>query len=141
MVPQDTVLFNDNVMYNIRYGRSSATDSEVMEAAAVAHIHDSIVNKFKKGYDTKVGECSKRIAERTGLSVWCIPWLCIRSVWWCQLADGCVQMQQSCTWGVFKMHHHMLRQWFSSGSHTPIVSVTVSIRDLCDVSQAVCHSR
>ena len=54
---QDTVLFNDTVLHNIRYGRTSATDAEVQDAARVAHIHDSIATKFKKGYHTKVGEC------------------------------------------------------------------------------------
>lgn len=54
---QDTVLFNDTVLHNIRYGRTSATDAEVQDAARVAHIHDSIATKFKKGYNTKVGEC------------------------------------------------------------------------------------
>jgi ABC-type multidrug transport system fused ATPase/permease subunit len=43
-------------MHNIRYGCVEATDEEVVEAAKVAHIHDSISNKFKKGYKTKVGE-------------------------------------------------------------------------------------
>ncbi|GAX77428.1 hypothetical protein CEUSTIGMA_g4873.t1 [Chlamydomonas eustigma] len=62
VVPQDTVLFNDTVMHNIRYGRVEATDEEVVEAAKVAHIHDSIANKFKKGYRTKVGERGLRLS-------------------------------------------------------------------------------
>src|SRR5215471_7422156 len=55
MVPQDTVLFNDTVRYNIRYGRWDATDSEVEEAAAHAQI-DAFIRASPKGYDTEVGE-------------------------------------------------------------------------------------
>ncbi|XP_056157121.1 ATP-binding cassette sub-family B member 6 [Lampris incognitus] len=55
VVPQDTVLFNDNIRDNIRYGRISATDQEVEEAATAADIHDKIV-AFPEGYDTQVGE-------------------------------------------------------------------------------------
>ncbi|XP_066544680.1 ATP-binding cassette sub-family B member 6 isoform X2 [Amia ocellicauda] len=55
VVPQDTVLFNDNIRDNIRYGRVSATDEEVEEAAQTSDIHDSILG-FPEGYDTQVGE-------------------------------------------------------------------------------------
>jgi ATP-binding cassette subfamily B protein len=55
MVPQDTVLFNDTVRYNIRYGRWDATDAEVEEAAAHAQI-DAFIRTSPKGYDTEVGE-------------------------------------------------------------------------------------
>jgi ATP-binding cassette subfamily B protein len=55
IVPQDTVLFNDTVLYNIRYGRTDATDAEVMEAARAAHIHDFIESLPAK-YQTMVGE-------------------------------------------------------------------------------------
>jgi ABC-type transport system involved in Fe-S cluster assembly fused permease/ATPase subunit len=55
MVPQDTVLFNDTVRYNIRYGRWDATDAEVEEAAAHAQI-DAFIRSAPKGYDTEVGE-------------------------------------------------------------------------------------
>ena len=55
MVPQDTVLFNDTVRYNIRYGRWDATDAEVEEAAAHAQI-DTFIRSSPKGYDTEVGE-------------------------------------------------------------------------------------
>jgi ATP-binding cassette, subfamily B (MDR/TAP), member 7 len=54
-VPQDTVLFNDTIFYNINYGRLDATKDEVLEAARVSQIHDSI-QKFPKGYETRVGE-------------------------------------------------------------------------------------
>jgi ABC-type transport system involved in Fe-S cluster assembly fused permease/ATPase subunit len=55
MVPQDTVLFNDTVRYNIRYGRWDATDAEVEEAAAHAQI-DAFIRAAPKGYETEVGE-------------------------------------------------------------------------------------
>jgi ATP-binding cassette, subfamily B, heavy metal transporter len=55
IVPQDTVLFNDTVQYNIAYGRAGATLAEVQEAARAAHIHDFIAGT-PKGYDTMVGE-------------------------------------------------------------------------------------
>ena len=55
IVPQDTVLFNDTVEYNIAYGKPGATRADVEEAAKAAHIHDFIVST-PKGYDTMVGE-------------------------------------------------------------------------------------
>jgi ABC-type transport system involved in Fe-S cluster assembly fused permease/ATPase subunit len=55
IVPQDTVLFNDSIRYNIRYGRPSATDEDVEAAAAAAHIHRFIAS-LPDGYDTPVGE-------------------------------------------------------------------------------------
>jgi ABC-type transport system involved in Fe-S cluster assembly fused permease/ATPase subunit len=55
MVPQDTVLFNDTIHYNIRYGRPGATDEEVEEAARMAQIHDFVIS-LPKGYDALVGE-------------------------------------------------------------------------------------
>ena len=55
IVPQDTVLFNDTILYNIRYGRPEASDAEVHEAARAAHIHDFITT-LPAGYETKVGE-------------------------------------------------------------------------------------
>jgi ATP-binding cassette subfamily B protein len=55
IVPQDTVLFNDSVAYNIAYGRPSASQSEIEEAAKSARIHDFIVST-PKGYLTPVGE-------------------------------------------------------------------------------------
>jgi ATP-binding cassette, subfamily B, heavy metal transporter len=54
-VPQDTVLFNDTVAYNIAYGRPGAPQDAVEGAARAAHIHDFIVST-PKGYDTMVGE-------------------------------------------------------------------------------------
>ena len=55
MVPQDTVLFNDTIRYNIRYGRPDATDAEVEAAAKMAQIHKFIMS-LPKGYDAMVGE-------------------------------------------------------------------------------------
>lgn len=55
VVPQDTVLFNDTIRDNIRYGRISASDQEVEEAAMAADIHDKIL-AFPDGFDTQVGE-------------------------------------------------------------------------------------
>ncbi|WP_440639536.1 ABCB family ABC transporter ATP-binding protein/permease [Bradyrhizobium sp. PUT101] len=55
MVPQDTVLFNDTIRYNIRYGRWDATDTEVEEAARLAQI-DHFIRMAPKGYETQVGE-------------------------------------------------------------------------------------
>lgn len=55
MVPQDTVLFNDTIRYNIRYGRWDATDEEVEEAARMAQI-DPFIRMSPKGYETEVGE-------------------------------------------------------------------------------------
>jgi ABC-type transport system involved in Fe-S cluster assembly fused permease/ATPase subunit len=55
MVPQDTVLFNDTIRYNIRYGRWEAADAEVEEAARLAQI-DPLIRIAPKGYETEVGE-------------------------------------------------------------------------------------
>jgi ATP-binding cassette, subfamily B, heavy metal transporter len=55
IVPQDTVLFNDTVQYNIAYGKPGATLAQVREAAAAAHVDDFIAST-PKGYDTMVGE-------------------------------------------------------------------------------------
>ncbi|XP_076031730.1 ATP-binding cassette sub-family B member 6-like isoform X1 [Oratosquilla oratoria] len=55
VVPQDTVLFNETIMYNIRYGRVTALDSDVIDAARRADIHEKIL-AFPDKYETKVGE-------------------------------------------------------------------------------------
>jgi ATP-binding cassette, subfamily B, heavy metal transporter len=55
MVPQDTVLFNDTIRYNIRYGRWEASDAEVEEAARLAQI-DGFIRLSPHGYETEVGE-------------------------------------------------------------------------------------
>ena len=55
IVPQDTVLFNDTVEYNIAYGKPGASREQVQEAARSAHIH-SFISATPKGYDTMVGE-------------------------------------------------------------------------------------
>jgi len=55
IVPQDTVLFNDTIRYNIHYGRPEATEGEVIEAAKAAHIHDFLMT-LPDRYETRVGE-------------------------------------------------------------------------------------
>jgi len=55
IVPQDTVLFNDSIYYNIAYGKPQATREEVIAAARAAHIHD-FIQSLPQGYDTGVGE-------------------------------------------------------------------------------------
>src|SRR5439155_4269 len=55
VVPQDTVLFNDTIRYNIRYGRWDASNAEVEEAARLAQI-DDFIRMSPKGYETQVGE-------------------------------------------------------------------------------------
>lgn len=55
VVPQDTVLFNADIKYNIRYGRFDATDEEVIDATIAADLHERILS-FTKGYETLVGE-------------------------------------------------------------------------------------
>ncbi len=55
IVPQDTVLFNDTIYYNIAYGRPDATRDEVIAAARAAHIHD-FIESLPDGYDAMVGE-------------------------------------------------------------------------------------
>ena len=55
VVPQDTVLFNDTIRYNIAYGRPDATQAEIEHAARVAQVHDFVL-RMPDGYDTRVGE-------------------------------------------------------------------------------------
>jgi ATP-binding cassette, subfamily B, heavy metal transporter len=55
VVPQDTVLFNDTIRYNIGYGRPDASQAEIEHAAKLARVHDFVL-KLPEGYDTKVGE-------------------------------------------------------------------------------------
>ena len=55
VVPQDTVLFNDTIRYNIAYGRENATEDEVIAAAQAAQIHE-FIERLPQGYDTQVGE-------------------------------------------------------------------------------------
>jgi ATP-binding cassette subfamily B (MDR/TAP) protein 6 len=61
VVPQDTVLFNESVEYNIHYGNPSASKESVIEAAKSAQIHEKIM-EFPLGYDTKVGERGLRLS-------------------------------------------------------------------------------
>ena len=55
IVPQDTVLFNESILYNIRYGRPEASDTEVYQAAQAAHLHQ-FIESLPDGYQTQVGE-------------------------------------------------------------------------------------
>jgi ATP-binding cassette subfamily B protein len=61
MVPQDTVLFNDTIGYNIRYGRWEASEAEVAEAARLAQI-DGFIRSLPEGYDTQVGERGLKVS-------------------------------------------------------------------------------
>ena len=61
VVPQDTVLFNETVMYNLKYANPNATDEMVYEACKAASIHDKILS-FPDGYSTRVGERGLRLS-------------------------------------------------------------------------------
>jgi len=61
VVPQDTVLFNESLMYNLKYARQSATNEEVYAACKAASIHEKILG-FPDGYETKVGERGLRLS-------------------------------------------------------------------------------
>jgi len=71
VVPQDTVLFNDTIGYNIGYGRAGATQSEIEEAARAAQIHDFIAS-LPEGYATQVGERGLKLSggekQRVGIA-------------------------------------------------------------------------
>jgi ATP-binding cassette subfamily B protein len=70
VVPQDTILFNDTVGYNIGFGRSGATQDEIEQAARLAHLHDFIMS-LPDGYETKVGERGVKLSggERQRVSI------------------------------------------------------------------------
>jgi len=71
VVPQDTVLFNDTVRYNIAYGRPTASEAEVIAAARAAKIHDFILS-LPDGYETTVGERGLKLSggekQRVGIA-------------------------------------------------------------------------
>lgn len=71
VVPQDTVLFNDTILYNIAYGRASASRSEIEAAAKAAKIHDFVAG-LPDGYDTTVGERGLKLSggekQRVGIA-------------------------------------------------------------------------
>ena len=71
VVPQDTVLFNDTIGYNIAYGRDGATQEEIEEAARAARIHDFIA-RLPLGYNTQVGERGLKLSggekQRVGIA-------------------------------------------------------------------------
>jgi hypothetical protein len=100
---QDTVLFNDTILNNTRYGRLSATDEEVLAAARMAHIHD-FVAAMPKGYDTMVGERGLKLSGAFGCPMFAPPsvdcayqmssWLGTVHLRVCFAAPAC------CGWGV-----------------------------------------
>ena len=71
VVPQDTVLFNDSIRYNIAYGRDGATEEEIVAAARAAQIHEFIAS-LPEGYDTAVGERGLKLSggekQRVGIA-------------------------------------------------------------------------
>jgi ATP-binding cassette subfamily B protein len=71
VVPQDTVLFNDTIRYNIGYGRGDATEDDIIGAAKAAQIHDFIM-ALPEGYDTQVGERGLKLSggekQRVGIA-------------------------------------------------------------------------
>jgi ATP-binding cassette subfamily B protein len=71
VVPQDTVLFNDTIRYNIAYGRDGATQSQIEEAAKAAQIHD-FIQSLPNGYETTVGERGLKLSggekQRVGIA-------------------------------------------------------------------------
>jgi ATP-binding cassette subfamily B protein len=71
VVPQDTVLFNDTIRYNIAYGRANATEDDIIDAARAAQIHDFILS-LPEGYDTMVGERGLKLSggekQRVGIA-------------------------------------------------------------------------
>lgn len=77
VVPQDTVLFNDTIHYNIAYGRPGASDGEVQAAARLAHIHDLIM-AMPDGYRTMVGERGLKLSGGES-SAWPSPARCSRT--------------------------------------------------------------
>ncbi len=71
VVPQDTVLFNDTILYNIAYGRAGATRDEIEDAARAARIHD-FITALPRGYETTVGERGLKLSggekQRVGIA-------------------------------------------------------------------------
>jgi ATP-binding cassette, subfamily B, heavy metal transporter len=71
VVPQDTVLFNDTIRYNIAYGKDGATQAEIEDSARAARIHDFIM-RLPDGYDTTVGERGLKLSggekQRVGIA-------------------------------------------------------------------------
>jgi ABC-type transport system involved in Fe-S cluster assembly fused permease/ATPase subunit len=71
VVPQDTVLFNDTIRYNIAYGRDGATEQEIFDAARAAQIHEFII-ALPEGYETQVGERGLKLSggekQRVGIA-------------------------------------------------------------------------
>jgi ABC-type transport system involved in Fe-S cluster assembly fused permease/ATPase subunit len=70
VVPQDTVLFNDTLAYNIAFGRAHASHADIQQAARIAHLHECIMN-LPDGYNTRVGERGLKLSggERQRVSI------------------------------------------------------------------------
>lgn len=61
LIPQNGILFNDSIMYNLRYSNPDATDAEIIEICKQCQIHEKIV-KFKDGYETQVGDLGSKLS-------------------------------------------------------------------------------
>lgn len=72
VVPQDTILFNDTIAYNIAFGKAGSTQEEIEDAARLAHLHDFIVS-LPEGYQTPVGERGVKLSggEKQRVSIAC----------------------------------------------------------------------
>lgn len=73
VVPQDTVLFNASILFNVRYSKPLATEEEVYAACKAAKIHDQIL-RFPDGYATSVGERGLRLSGGERQRVSASPW-------------------------------------------------------------------
>jgi len=71
VVPQDTILFNTSLMYNLLYANPQATTEEMYTACRLAHIHDRILS-FPNGYETQVGERGLRLSGGEKQRVSCL---------------------------------------------------------------------
>lgn len=76
VVPQDTVLFNATIMYNLLYANPQASETDIYEACKAANIHDRIL-AFPDGYETKVGERGLKLSGGERQRVSCFPLFCI----------------------------------------------------------------
>ena len=61
MIPQNGILFNDTIMFNLQYGNPDATEEEIMEMCKKCRIHDKI-SKMKDGYNTQVGDLGSKLS-------------------------------------------------------------------------------
>ena len=95
-VPQDVVLFNDSIRYNIAYGKPDASNEEIESAARAARLHDAVLG-MPDGYDTQVGERGLKVSggekQRLALARAFLKVLFLRGhcqLWWCLcVCRGC----------------------------------------------------